>query len=91
MIISLNIKKCYYFQILNGIKTIEYRSIKPFYKNLKKPIKKIIFITYLSINWKDQRKIIVNVNEIKIIKKPKFLNKSKIKFTKNVYAIYFKL
>lgn len=83
MRMTLRIKKIYFDRILNNTKIVEYRSYKPFYKNLENA-------TSIMFYYQTTQRLLVDVISVKIIKKPEFLNQSKINFTDQVYEILIK-
>lgn len=84
--VTLRIKKIYFDRIESGEKIIEYRDFKPYYERIfEKGIVKEVLFHYQGIP-----KLLVDVENIKVIKTPKRLKESAIPFGPNVYAIKLK-
>lgn len=83
MIVTLRIKKVYFDAIANGEKTVEYRSVKPFYRNLADPS-----LTHVMLHYQKAPRLLCDVVKVRKIKCPKFLRESGIDFTDRVYAIH---
>lgn len=79
---TLRIKKVYFDQIKSGVKTFEYRDFTPFYKKLFKKLPAFIYLHYQGNNG-----LVCEVKKIKVVKTPKILKESKIKFSDEVFKI----
>ena len=84
MIVTLRIKKIYFDQIFNLEKKIEYRNNTEFYQKLFNKEKKIKF---LKLHYQGKRQLVAHVYRIRLIKRPKFLENSKVITTNKVFAI----
>jgi len=87
MIKTLRIKRVFFNEIKSGIKKIEYRDFKPFYKRLFKEK-----INWLKIHYQGKEKLLVEVLKIRIIKPNKSLKeqalKHGIKLGPKIFKIY---
>ena len=79
--VTLRIKKVFFDEIKSGEKKVEYRSVKDFYERLfeGRPISKLI------LHYQKSARLVVEVKDIDIIRRPKFLDSES--FTPRVFAI----
>jgi hypothetical protein len=84
MTLTTTIKKIYYNQILSGEKTVEYRSIKPYYRGVADGTVKTLRLHYYDAS----RYLLVDIESVAKVRCSKALRDSGIDFTGTVYAIH---
>ena len=76
------IRKEFFDQILSGRKLTEWRSVTPKYARLKTGN-----VKYLVLHYRTQRRLLAEITDVRVRKRPKFLSDSPILFTPMVYKI----
>lgn len=85
MVTQLRIKRVFFDQILCGKKTVEYRSLVPYYKKIFDKNPKIIIFHYQS-----NARLFCYVENIEIVNCVERYKKSEYLYTEQIYAISIK-